>query len=49
MERQAYGLGGELQRLVARDPQEPQGFYPVTKARSHEFAIAAANYCWKLT
>ena len=31
MERREYGVGGKPQRLVAQDPQEPQGFYPVTK------------------
>jgi hypothetical protein len=34
MERREYGVGGKPQRLVAQDPQEPQGFYPVTKARA---------------
>ncbi len=31
MERPEYALGGKVQRLVSQDPQEPQGFYPVTQ------------------
>jgi len=36
MERPEYALGGEVQRLVSQDPQEPQGFYPVTQVEIQE-------------
>jgi hypothetical protein len=45
MERREYGMGGKPQRLVAQDPQEPQGFYPVTKVQSTTSSIL---FSWRL-